>query len=83
MKKLQLVRTVVAAINANGDPDLFFCKVACTEQEYSDGKHYNAACNLAMEEGYVPKLEFDEYDPAGKALTQLFVWDSAPIITCS
>lgn len=69
---------MVAAVNANGEPDFFFCKIECTANEYDLGEHYRAAERLAEQNGYEPKLSFDERDAAGKAILDHFVWESAP-----
>jgi hypothetical protein len=37
------VKCVVACHNASGTPDLFFCKVGCSEQEYDVGEHAGPA----------------------------------------
>lgn len=79
MKK-QTYRHIVAGINANGSPDLYFVKVKCTEQELNEGEASQAAMDKAIEEGYEPKLAFDEFDSAGKAMLQLFIWESADTI---
>jgi hypothetical protein len=71
---------MVAAINANGDSDFYFVKVDCTEEQYNLGEHYEAAENKAEEEGYDPKLTFDEFESAGKAILEHFEWDAATTV---
>lgn len=71
---------MVAAVNPNGEPDLFFCKVVGTDKELAEGDHYRAAEYFAEKLGYEPKLSFDENDNAGRAIVDHFVWDSAPIV---
>jgi hypothetical protein len=66
--KRSIQKMVVAAVNASGEPDLFFCKISCTPEEVDDGKHYDMAKQLAIEEGYEPKLAYDTQDMAGKAM---------------
>lgn len=74
------IKCLVAATNANGEPDLYFVKVSCTASEYENGDHYNLANKSAEDEGYAPALAYDEFDSAGRAMLGLFVWDSAPVI---
>ena len=75
-----ILRCVVAAINAAGEPDLFFVKVECTDEQYNDGEHYVAAKRAAEDDGYEPVLAYDEDDPAGSAMMSLFVWKSASTV---
>lgn len=46
-----ITRCIVAAINADGEPDFFFVKVDCTEDQYGNGYHYDAAMKAANDEG--------------------------------
>lgn len=72
-------KMVVAATNAGGEPDLYFCKVDCAEQDYQLGWHYEAAKNAAKDNGYEGEMvAFDENDPP-KPLFNLFNWDSATV----
>lgn len=72
------VKCVVACHNAGGEPDLFFCGVKCSAEEYGVGEHYERAEEYAQEQGYSgPMVVFDEND-GPKALFDLFVWESAP-----
>jgi hypothetical protein len=75
------VRCVVACRNANGEPDLFFCKIHCTTEQYIRGNHYTRAKLVAEEEGYEPKLVWDEFDPAFTAMSNVnqVVWDAIPL----
>jgi hypothetical protein len=69
-------KMIVAATNANGDPDFYFCKVDCTEQDAQLGLHYEAAKNAAKDNGYEGEMfAFDGDDPP-KPLFNLFNWDS-------
>lgn len=70
------IKCIVAAINASGSPDLFFTIVECSQSEYDNGDHYDMADLKAEQEGYEPKLVFDENDPGGQAMLDLFDWDS-------
>lgn len=76
-----LTRVVVAALNSNGEPDFYFVKIRSTYEEYQDGEHYALAERKAIDEGYEPRISFDELDPAGKAILEHFVWDSASTYT--
>lgn len=77
------LKMVVAATNANGEPDLFFCKVICSEEQYQEGRHYDAAKRKAEQEGYEGQMvAFDERDPP-KRLFDLFVWNSAEVVDAS
>lgn len=73
------IRCVVSAINSNGEPDFYFVKVKCTPEEEENGLHYEAAKNSAIDNGYDPMLAYDEYDPAGHAIMDLFVWETASV----
>ena len=75
-----IVKCVVACHNASGEPDLYFCKVNCSEADYEVGEHYEIAEGEATEQGYSgPMVVFDEND-GPKALFDLFVWESASIV---
>lgn len=72
------VRYVVAADNANGEPDLYFCKIMATQVEIDEGLGYDWAKFAAEDSGYEPRLAYDcDTDSAGKAIAGLFAWDSA------
>ena len=75
-----IVRCMVAAINPDGDPDFYFVKVKCRKEQYLVGDHYDAAEKKAVEEDYEPKLTFDDFDSAGKAIVEHFEWDTATTI---
>jgi hypothetical protein len=70
-------KMIVAAINAQGEPDFYFCKVRCNAEQYDNGDHYVLAENKSIAEGYEPKLSYDENDSAAKAILGHFVWKSA------
>lgn len=77
-------RCVIACINANGDPDFFFCKVRCTPQQYENGDHLDRARALAEHEDYEgPFVVFDEDDMRSRPtfLLDHFVWESATTVT--
>jgi hypothetical protein len=72
-------KVVVASFNASGEPDFYFCKIECTEQQYNNGEHYERAEKAASENGYEgPMVAFDQKDPP-KPLFDLFKWDSASV----
>lgn len=71
---------VVAATNASGESDFFFCKVNCTEADYGVGRHYEIAKDAAKDNGYEgPMVAFDELDSPAKELFKMFEWDSASL----
>lgn len=73
-----IIRVVVVGNSYNG-PDLYFCKIQCTEDEYENGLHYDGAILAALENGYEgPMVAIDEYDDP-KPLFGLFEWDTASI----
>jgi hypothetical protein len=78
---MRTIRCIVAAVNGDGAPDLFFVKVQCSEAAYDRGAHYEAAKQEAEREGYEPVLAYDEGDSAGAAMTVLFEWDTATVVT--
>lgn len=80
-EELIMLRCAVAAINSNGEPDLFFVKVVCTEDDFENGRHYVAAYEAAEAAGYDGKVAYDERDNAGEAMLQNFVWESASVVT--
>lgn len=70
-------RMVVAATNANGEPDFFFTGVTCSRTQYQNGEHYDFAKEIAKESGYEsPMVAYDEFNSAGKAMMPLFTWGS-------
>lgn len=77
----RVVRCIIAALNGNGEPDLFFVKVECSEAQYNDGAHYEAAKKAAAADGYEPRMAFDESDSGGKAMLPLFTWETATLVT--
>lgn len=76
---LREVRCVVAGVNASGEPDFYFVKVECTEEEYDNGEHYACAKQAANDAGYKPYLAYDEQDAGGRAMMDLFEWDTASV----
>jgi hypothetical protein len=75
-----IIKCIVAVVNSNGEPDLFFVKVDATQSEIDEGEHYNAAEIYAKDQGHEPHLAYDENDRAGNAMLPLFVWETASIV---
>ena len=74
-----LIKCVVACANASGEPDFFFCRVECSEQDYEVGEHYDIAEGFAREEGYCGLMVvFDEND-GPDWLFDHFVWESSSV----
>jgi hypothetical protein len=73
-------KVVVAATNASGESDFFFCKVNCTEVDHGVGRHYEIAKDAAKDNGYEGSMvAFDELDSPAKELFKMFEWDSASL----
>lgn len=71
------IKCVVACNNAAGNPDFYFCTVACTDEQYDAGEHCDVAEHAAREEGYEgPFVVYDEHD-GPDWLFNYFVWASA------
>jgi hypothetical protein len=75
MKK-QSIKVVVSALNSNGCPDFYCCKILCSNEQLENGEHYRAAHEVALENGYGPYLCYDEFESAGKILMNNFDWTS-------
>ncbi len=75
-----VIKCVVTCHNASGEPDFYFCKVKCSQEQYDDGKHYETAQSKAAEQGYEGDfVVFDENDgPAW--LFERFVWETASTV---
>jgi hypothetical protein len=69
-KEARGVEMGVMAQNANGAPEVFFCRIHCSEQDRDNGEHYERAKQLARDAGYEPMLAFDESDPAWAQIGQ-------------
>lgn len=67
------IKCAVFSLNSNGEPDIFFCKIKCSQEDYDNGIHYKRAKELAEENGYDAVLACDENDPAGQ-VTKLYDW---------
>lgn len=74
-QEAKAVKVVVAAVNANGEPDLFFTEVNVTPEMLSNGDHYELAKDVAIDEGYEePMLAFDASDSAAHRLIKAVEW---------
>jgi hypothetical protein len=71
---MNITKVMVACTNSNGEPDFFFCKIRCTPEQYNNGQHYVCAEQAAIDEGYEPRMAFDENDTAGRAIVKHFRW---------
>ncbi len=71
------VKCMVAAEDYSGIPDFYFCTVECSKESYRNGKHYDLAENMATDNGYTPKLVFDENDTGGTLIIDKFDWEKA------
>lgn len=75
-----IVKCVTAGTSANSEPDLHFCKVDCSEDEFAEGDHYMVAREQAGKDGYEGEMvTFDEHD-GPDFLFEHFVWDSATVV---
>ena len=74
------IKCIVSAINSNGEPDLYFTVIECSQVQYDSGEHYDAAIGQCNEDGYDAYLAYDENDAAGKMLLPLFEWESANVV---
>lgn len=73
--KEKILKVGVAGQSHNG-PDFWFFRISCTDEEYEDGLHYEAAKNFAASQFDVdPQFVFDENDDCRAALN-LFNWTS-------
>ncbi len=77
---MKTIKCIIACVNANGEPDLYFCKVRATQEQIEGCFHLDCAIEQANEEGYeAPFVPYDEHDKAGKALCKLFEWKTASL----
>lgn len=73
------VKTVTACTNSEGSPDFTFSVIRCTQDQYDEGDHYEAAKDQAREDGYEGEMVvFDENDIANGPtwLIGFFEWTS-------
>jgi hypothetical protein len=73
------VTCVVACANSNGEPDFYPCIVDCSQEQYDNGEHYDAAKDAAADAGYEPYLAYDHND-AGFAMLKLPWTSQLPVI---
>jgi hypothetical protein len=82
--KSSVIKCVCAAINSNGEPDFFFFRIRCTEEQCDAGDHYVAAEAEVSKQGGESSLCFDERDSAFSAFRpNAFVWRSAEVVDIS
>lgn len=75
-----LVDCVIACHNAQGDPDLFFCRVECSEEQYARDDHISAAQSYAQQVGWSgPYVTFCPGD-VPDWLFERFEWRTASIV---
>jgi hypothetical protein len=74
------IKCVVAADNADGDHDIFPIVVVCTQAQYEEGKHYDAAEDEAEAHGYEPRYVFDEHDPGFRFFLNAIDWHGVETI---
>lgn len=80
MPEKRIVNCVFAATSANGSPDFSFVKVACTQDQFDLGLHYDAVKLWAVDNDYEgPFVIFDE-EEAPAWLLERFVWESASVV---
>lgn len=71
-------KMMVACHNASGEPDIYFCKIRCTYEEYCEGEHYALAEWKAEDAGYEgPFVSICDDDSAGRAIVGHFAWETA------
>lgn len=78
MAEYKKVKVAVGCEGHNG-PDLYFVVVDCTNEQYNEGKHYEAARGI-VEENYEVGGPFwcvDQADPAKAVLTLCADWNTA------
>lgn len=70
---------MVSCQAADGRPSFYLVRIRCTQEEYDDGVHYQAAKEACDEQGYTNiGLVYDEYDgPAW--LHKWFDWSSVDV----
>lgn len=63
----------VLANNAGGEPELLNFKIRVTDDEFSNGDHYDLAVARAKADGYATDRTkaFDESDPAGRLMQRM------------
>ena len=66
-----IVKTAVMCANASGVPEFLFAQVRVSDDEYSQGVHYEMLERYAKEQGYEPLHCFDEHDIRASDLRRL------------
>lgn len=71
---------VAACVQSGGAPGFFPCLVECSQEQYDEGDHYEAAKDAAREAGYeMPLLVYDLNDGPAWLFRQ-FDWESAKTV---
>lgn len=79
---MKLIRMLVACHYRSGVPGLFPFIVVCTQEQYDNGDHYEAAKEaLYMYEG--PYVVIDENDDVSEEVLSCFDWIEAPVVDIS
>lgn len=74
------VNCVIACHNALGDPDLFFCRVQCSEEQYACDDHISAVQDYAQQQGWSgPYVTFCPGDVPNWLFAH-FEWRTASIV---
>jgi hypothetical protein len=47
-----VIRCITAATSSDGTPDFHLSEITCTQSQYDNGDHYEAAKEQASEDGY-------------------------------
>ncbi len=76
MKDL-VINCVVACHNASGEPDFFFCRIGCMQEQYDEGEHYEAARCQAQLQGYEGDFVVYDENDGPNWLFEHCVWESA------
>ena len=74
------VRCVIACENEFDQGSFVPVKVACNEEDFDMGKHYEAAEAWAVSRGYEVFMVVDEVEMQPATVLAAFDWDAAPTI---
>lgn len=73
MEPKKVIKCIVVCTNAEGSPDFFGCEIEVTEQDQTDGLHYELAKLQAEEYGYSgPMVVFDKNDGPSWLFEKIF-----------
>jgi|15BtaG_2_1085339.scaffolds.fasta_scaffold01126_11 hypothetical protein len=68
-------KVAVAGFNANGESDIWFCKVWATDEESMDGSIEHAAIWAAGNDGFTGKVAFTSADRCSSGIMALNTWE--------